>query len=54
MRSADVLLAWLDGPVIDDVPAVDTHVDHPVDDWSHSVPEAHQLDVHDAGFDIFD
>jgi hypothetical protein len=43
-----------DGPVIDDAPTVDTHVDHPVDDWSHSVPQDHHLDVDDAGFDIFD
>jgi len=46
-----------DGPVIDDAPVPDTHVDHLVDDeWSHSVSEDHQdrhLDAHDPGFDIF-
>jgi hypothetical protein len=43
-----------DGPVIDDAPVVDTHVDHPVDDdWSHSVSADHHPDAHDPGFDIF-
>jgi hypothetical protein len=40
-----------DGPVIDDAP-----IDHPVehDDWSHSVPADHHVDIDMSGFDIFD
>jgi hypothetical protein len=40
-----------DGPVIDDAP-----IDHPVehDDWSHSGPADHHVDIDMSGFDIFD
>ncbi len=41
----------LDGPVIDDGPIHEAPL---VDDWSHSVPEDHHVDVDASGFDVFD
>ena len=51
LASADDTSLQFDGPVIEDAPIDDAP---PVDDWSHSAPEDHQLDTDDTGFDIFD
>ena len=51
MAAVDDPSLQFDGPVIDDGPI---HEAAPVDDWSHSVPDDHHLDVDSSGFDIFD
>lgn len=43
-----------DGPVIDDGPVIEAHDTHVQDDWSHSAPDDHHLDVDHPGFDIFE
>jgi hypothetical protein len=51
VATADDTSLQFDAPIIDDAPVID----HPVDDdWSHSVPEDHHVDVDDSGFDVFD
>jgi hypothetical protein len=51
VTGADDTSLQFDGPVIDDVPALDTPAE---DDWSHSAPVDHQLDADAPNFDVFD
>ncbi|WP_101950615.1 IniB N-terminal domain-containing protein [Mycobacterium sp. 3519A] len=51
VATADDASLHFDGPVVDDVPIIDTPTE---DTWSHAAPEDHHLDADGTGLDIFD
>jgi hypothetical protein len=51
VTGADDTSLQFDGPVIDDVPALDAPAE---DDWSHAAPVDHPLDHEAPSFDVFD